>query len=144
MTATAGQILGAKLNTVPPISLVCRRDRMWRVEGTDISLTIAGQTSTGNFSFEQVTKAPGEKVIKIAASDIELHLGDGNSTDFVVVSAGTGNFLITSAGLAGQLSAEIEVMLPGITVDGKVTVAINNTNARVDESFTIGSGRKPS
>jgi hypothetical protein len=138
-TMSAGEILGATLTTVPPITLQLPKGPYVRVEGTDISLTIAGQTLSGDFSFEQVQKAPGQKVIKIAIANAELHLGDG-TTDFVVVSAGTGSFLVTPAGLAGQLSAELEVKLPGIDVDGKVTVAINNTNAAVNELFTIGSG----
>ncbi|HXG49304.1 MAG TPA: hypothetical protein VNO52_16895, partial [Methylomirabilota bacterium] len=139
-TTTAGQILGAELATSAPVELMVPAGPYLRVDGEDVTLEVAGQTLTGNFSFEQVTKQPGgQKVIKITASEVELHLGNGPE-DFVVVSEGTGTFLVTAAGLAGELSAEIEVMLPGIDVDGKVAVAINNTTVAVNEVFTIGTG----
>jgi len=43
------------------------------------------------FSFEQITKPGGPKVVKVAFNNGWLKLGDGTK-DYVVVSAGSGTF----------------------------------------------------
>ena len=51
-------------------------------------MTVFGQTLSGNFAFEQTA---GDLVI--AASEVELHLGDG-TTDFVTLTKGKGAFVV--------------------------------------------------
>ena len=118
-----------------------------RIDAEDIALTVAGQTLRGDFSFErfvkQLTAPPGQPppapqtVLKIAAANVELRLGDG-TTDFVVVTEGTGLFLISPAGFAGELSANVAVNIPGVSVGGTFKVKINNTGTDIVEEFLVG------
>ena len=118
-----------------------------RVDAQGVELEIAGQVLRGDFSFEKTTAygddhAPGggddTSILKIAANNVELRLGDG-TTDFVVVTEGTGTFIVDSSGLAGRLSAHVAVNIPGVEVGGTFVVEVNNTGHDVDETFKIGN-----
>ena len=101
-----------------------------RVEGTNVELTIAGQTLTGNAAFEQGVDADGGTVVTVALTDVSLSLGSG--TDPIVsVTNGQGAFLITDAGLAGRLSATINITVPGDAVefDGNFLVEISGCSS---------------
>ena len=52
-----------------------------------------------------------------------------------------GVFLITSAGLAGRVSADVALNIPGGNFSGNFSLAINNTNAAVSRSFTTSGTR---
>src|SRR5207248_2397081 len=60
-------------NTIP--ALILPAGPFVRIEGTNVNLTIAGQTLTGNFSFEQATRANGTPIIRVAATAVHLTLG---------------------------------------------------------------------
>ena len=108
-----------------------------RVEGNDVTLAVLGQTLGGNFAFEQVTIA-GATRTTIAASHVHLGLGDG-TTNFVEVTNGQGAFLVQPTGLAGQLSATVQVNgIPGVVFTGPFRIQINNTTAAVDQTFNVG------
>ena len=86
-----------------------------RIEGSGIEMNLGGQAIKANFSFEKSTskvvtnpnRADGvaptygaeRDVIKVAVSGLEFAIGDG-TTDFVVVSGGTGNVVLTNALMA--------------------------------------------
>src|SRR6185436_9199766 len=53
-----------------------------RVEGAGVSLAVAGQSLSGNFAIEQVTRANSTKVTRVAITNVTLSLGDG-TTNFV-------------------------------------------------------------
>ena len=86
-----------------PIVLDLPTGPFFRVEGRDIELNIFGQTLGGNFSLEQATTNLGADdaqgggddttVLRIAASDVHLGLGDG-TTDFVSLTDGSGFFVM--------------------------------------------------
>ena len=107
----------------------------FRVEATDTSLNVLGQTLSGDFAFEQVDGAlspqapagtPPPKIVRIGASNVELFIGDnGTTTGFATISddagvwltGGTGFFILTPAGLAGQIGGTITFAIPGGGVD---------------------------
>ena len=117
-----------------------------RIEGTDLRIELFGQNISGDFSFEQ-TKAAGADgivgneddttVIKIAAVNIEAGIGDG-TTDFASMEKGEGYLVINSAGIAGRMSGTIRVRIPDVTLDGKLSLAVNNTGLDVNETFSVG------
>ncbi len=108
-----------------------------RVEGTGVTLTILGQTLGGDFSFERVTGADGLPVTAIAARNVTFTLGSGSYG--VKLTHGTGAFLVTSAGIAGELSGTVALTLPaGVSFTGDFALAVNNTNAAVSTSFQVG------
>ncbi|MGH2926717.1 MAG: beta strand repeat-containing protein, partial [Solirubrobacteraceae bacterium] len=98
------------------------------VSGTGVTLTIGGQSLSGNFSFEHSDQGD-----TLTASDVSLSLGTG-STSFVTLSDGQGQFTVdgsTSAtpGLFGTLSGTVKVNVPGVAVGGTFTLTVNTTNA---------------
>ena len=48
-----------------------------RVSGTGVSLTVAGQTLTGNFTLEQTTTQSNEQVVRIGVTGLSLELRVG-------------------------------------------------------------------
>ena len=116
-----------------------------RVFGNDVQLGVFGQSLGGNFVFEQTTTAAGDSVIRIAASNVTISLGDG-TTDFVRVTNGEGVFIVTSftdasgakvSGMAGRLAATVEVVnIPGVSFVGTFEVSINTLAVAVNE--TVG------
>ena len=120
-----------------------------RVDGTGVNLTIAGQVLSGDFSFEKKVTgtAPNETTfLSIAAANIALRLGDANQ-DYVRVTNGRGALVIKKSGtgpgatnvLAGSVSAEVELLVPGVTFRGRFGVAFNNSAIDVNEPLTVGA-----
>ncbi len=143
-TASGSTFLGGKLVTVPPQPFNLVGGPFLKITGTAVKLTIAGQTLQADFGFEQVTKAPAQKIIRIAVANLQVHLGDG-TTEYVTVtqnSGDTGSFVVTPQGIAGQLAVHVTVQnIPGFGFSGDVSFAINNTTVAVNQSFTLGSGQ---
>src|SRR5581483_389615 len=72
-----------------------------RVSGTNVMLQVAGQTLTGDFSFERTSTPGGTPVVTVTFANVGLVLGGG----VVTVSKANGVFVLTSAGLAGSTAA---------------------------------------
>ena len=69
-----------------------------RISGTNVTLTVAGQTLSGDFSVEKTATAT-----TITAAKVTLKLGNG-TTDFVSLTNGNGSFVVKQGGIAGALS----------------------------------------
>ncbi len=108
-----------------------------QVNATNVQMTVAGQTLSGNFGFQSITTSAGHAVLQVAASNVTVALGDGTNA-LVDVNNGQGTFLINSAGLAGTLGGTVTVNAPGVSLRGNFQVAVNNTGAAVNESFSVG------
>ncbi len=108
-----------------------------RVSGTGVALNIAGQTLSGDFTFERTTTTLGQTV-RVGAANVTLALGDG-TRNFLSLSQGEGLFLITAAGIAGRVSAIAALQnVPGVTLSGSLAVEVNTTSADVHESLLVG------
>ena len=106
-----------------------------RVTGTNLSLTVAGQTLVGNFTFEKVTRTDGTAVVRVGAANVHITLGG-----VVAVTNGTGFFLITPSGIAGQVSASVALTgITGVSFSGTFGLAINNTASEIDERIQVGA-----
>ncbi len=103
---------------------------------TPATLTVLGQTLSGNFALERVTNPAGEVRVRIAVTNAKLSLGDG-MTEFVSVTNGSGFFVLSPAGTAGTLSGTVGLNVPGVTFTGAFSVSLNNTAAAVDESIVV-------
>ncbi|HRA75297.1 MAG TPA: hypothetical protein PLE12_03570, partial [Propionicimonas sp.] len=109
-------------------SLDVRAGPYLRLAGTGITLTVLGQTLRGDLAIEQ---AAGTTTL--AFSDVSLRLGDGSS-DLVLLSGGTGSFTTSATGLGGQLQVSVALTLPGVTLTGAVSLAVDTAT----NSFRIG------
>ena len=117
------------------IRLVLPAGKFLRLEGTEIDLTVAGQTLTGNFAFEQKTKPNGQRVVVVAVTDAQLNLGDG----LAVATITEGALVITPTGIGGKLSATVDMDLGNALVldDARANIEINNTNAIIRDSIVV-------
>ena len=111
-----------------------------QVTGTGVSLQVAGQTLTGNFSFQQQNAADGTPVVTVAVSSVVLNLGDGTN-NFVTITVAQGTFLLTSAGLAGQVTAGFTLGVPAganLTLSAStIQLDINTGATAVDEQVNV-------
>ncbi|GIX50067.1 MAG: hypothetical protein KatS3mg132_261 [Limisphaera sp.] len=109
-----------------------------RVSGTGVTLTVQGIGLSGDFGFERrQTTTGGEWVVTVAASNLSLQFG-GVAPNLLVVSNGTGAFLLTAQGLAGTASAAVTLNASGVTLSGSFVVQINDAAVAVNETVTVG------
>ena len=114
-----------------------------------VTVSVLGQSLTGIFSFQRATTtgaantSSSSTVIKIAASDVNLTLGEGGIG--VQVTGGSGLLLIESDGVAGQISAGVTINLgSAATASAQLVTVTFNTLASagapeaVDAQFTVG------
>ena len=148
-----GSFAGTVAFTVPNVSLsgsltvevdTRAATRHLRVVGTDVLLTVAGQVLRADVSFEQATAAGGGTMVKVAIAStaghplLSLTAGGAN---VLVVTAATGQLLLTSAGIAGSLVVStFALTIPGgttLTAD-ELRVDVSTVRAPVTETFVLG------
>ena len=108
-----------------------------RLEANDVELTVAGQTLTGDFSFERTTNEDGQQVIRVGIADLSFALVAGGK-EVVSLSNGTGNILLVTGGMAARISGTVALNVPGVTFGGTLTLELNTTTAVVNEVFKVG------
>jgi DNA/RNA endonuclease G (NUC1) len=115
-----------------------------RVSADDATLTYtpsggSAQTLSGDFSLEAST-AGGSPVVVVSAHDAGMTLSAGGEA-LVEVTNASGAFLITTAGIAGSLSATVEAAAGAdFSLEGRFGVELNSTGAAVDLEATVGTG----
>lgn len=87
-----------------------------QVTGTGVTLTFLGAGLTGDFAFEQKTTQAGRRVIKVSAANVGFSFG----TSLLSANNGSGVFVITDAGIAGE---------------GQITVAVNAFGTGFSHTF---------
>ena len=108
-----------------------------RVEATGARLTVSDQSLSGDFAFEQTTTSAGASVVRVAASNVSMSLGDG-TTAFVAVAGGRGVIVLTGAGAAGTLAGAVAVNVPQVSLSGAFHVDVNTLGSAVDQTVTSG------
>jgi len=116
-----GSNLRAGLNT---ISLP--KGPFLRVAGEDITLTVLGQTLTGNFAFEQMTTEAGQKVIRVGVSKVGLEITTDDQP-ILVLSNGVGSLLITPGGIAGELKIDAALNIPNFNFSASFGLAFEQS-----------------
>ena len=99
--------------------------------GHGLTLSVAGQTLTGDFTF---TSAPGAVTITLA--NVSLGLGNG-TTNFVNVSNGSRSLTLVGSssstgnqgGIYGEFGATVAIDVPGVAFSGTLQVEFNTTGA---------------
>ena len=101
-----------------------------KVAATGVVLSIAGQTLTGDVSFEQGTTAT---VLK--ASNLALSLGGG----VVTLENGNGTFTFgtgTPKTMTGNISGTVALHVPGVELSGTLALEVNTATPKVALSGT--------
>jgi len=122
-------------------------------DGTEHSTTIAvGGIGAGSLTLVDPLPGPaasgrdvrsGEQVIRVGLSQVGIDIGDGT----VVVSGGTGVFVITGQGVAGEITAAVALTVPGIdfnaAIGAKVRIKLGGkTLTRQVEGGGVGQGNQ--
>ena len=110
-------------------------DKVTQFQALNTTLSLLGQTLTGNFAVDQATDARGARDIRIAASGVSLTLGDAP----ISVSNGQGSLIVAGSGVAGQFSADVTTSIPNVTFNGNFGLAINTTGTAVNQVLTAGN-----
>ncbi|MDA8439896.1 MAG: hypothetical protein M0Z51_13690, partial [Propionibacterium sp.] len=118
-----------------------------RIAGTGLTLTVAGQSLQGDVGIEQTTSYGPDgiagtlddtTVVRVALANVSVHLGSGTSG--LSLTGGSGAFIASAAGVAGQFSGTVSLTgVPGVSLSATITAAFNTTGAEVKNSLPIGS-----
>jgi hypothetical protein len=110
-----------------------------RIEGIGLGLAVSGLSISGDFSFEQLTRPDGQRLMRLGMLNVTIALGDPASP-LVRVINGTGKLLLSPAGVAGEIGGTLSLNIGGaVTFTGQIVAAINTTPAAVHQSFTAGT-----
>ncbi len=107
-----------------------------RVDTVGTVLSILNSDLTGNFSYEQKTTGDGDEVVSVAVTNASMSLKQGG-TNLMTLTGGAGYFIFSDGGMAGTASGTITESLGFLTMSGTLSLAINNTDAAVNESYTL-------
>lgn len=112
-----------------------------QIQGDDVVVELLGIGLTGDFYFEnRETDTGGERVITVAANDVNFIMGD-LGTDLVTLSNGSGFFLITDDGMAGEATIDYAVDVFGLAAaSGTGTLVVNQLAVPVNEDVDFISG----
>ncbi|HEY1684279.1 MAG TPA: hypothetical protein VGG19_05925, partial [Tepidisphaeraceae bacterium] len=126
----SGSAIGTvMLNGVPDVSLsgtvsLDFTPSSLSVTGTDMNLSVLGQTLSGDFSFSD----NGDGTIKVGVDHLNLSLAGG----VVSVTDGSGDFEIGSEGaekgIKGTASAQVAINVPDVSFASDLSLNIDTTN----------------
>nr|NLI49984.1 hypothetical protein [Propionibacterium sp.] len=117
-----------------------------RFEATGAELTVRGQRIAGDVSFEKATDygtdgVPGGS--GAAADTAALRLAVANASlslaGLVTLSRGSAQLLLTAAGLAGRITGDVALTVPGVSFSGALGLDLNTTGGAIDATFSVGS-----
>ena len=108
-----------------------------RVEATEVTVTLVGQSLTANVLVERRTTAGGMPVTVVALSALDLALGAGPYG--ARITGGSGLLVVGASGVAGRISGTIAVTLPaGTSLSGALSLAVNTGTTAVSTSVVLG------
>ncbi|MDB4362493.1 hypothetical protein N9Z46_10235, partial [Akkermansiaceae bacterium] len=113
-----------------------------RLNVTGATIAVAGQSIMGDFSFEQVTNPVEDtSIIRVAVANAAISLGTADAG--LRLTEGRGLFLLTSYGVAAEISARVEILpSDALRIEGQLTLQINTTGNAIDEDFRVGAATR--
>ena len=100
-----------------------------QLSGTGATIGFLGVTLTGNFTLKQDTAVSGRQLIAVTANSVNFNFG----TSIVTLTNGSGDFLITDDGIAGQGQITAAVNAFGGGFSHTFQWSFNTTGGPVDE-----------
>ncbi len=108
------------------------------VQALGLEVSIAGQTLRGDFTFTKSgytlggSGAVDEGTIVVTAANVSLELGG-----VVSLTNGAGTLVATAAGIAADLSVDVAVTIPGVSLGAGLRLKINTTGAAVSTNGLV-------
>ena len=109
------------------------------VTGVDLQVSVLGQTFSGDLAFARTAAG-----LTVTAENVTLVLRDG-ATAIASLTDGAGEIQLGSSGVAAVISGTVALTLPGVSVSGALTLAVNTTGSAVafDAAGTTLDGTLP-
>ena len=107
-----------------PTNLTLTADTAVSVVGTGLSLTIAGQTLTGDLTVTRSVDAAGRSTLTLVGQNLRLVLGSGAST-VTLTQNGAATLVLTPSGMTADLGVDVAVSVPNVAVTGTVTLHVD-------------------
>ena len=102
------------------------------------SLSLLGQTLSGEFLFRQSDQRGGAGAVRMGATNVSLNFGTGGAT-LLSVTNGHGALLLEAGALAGEFGGDVALNVPDVNFSGNLEIAINTGGAAVNEMISVGS-----
>ena len=96
-----------------------------RVEGSGITLTVGGQSVSGDITFTQSGSGATATTI-VSLANITAGFGDGTTT-FVALSNGSGTLTLDTTGMTGNLVGIVTVSVPDLALTGTLALSVTAT-----------------
>ena len=125
-----------------PLTLSLPGGPYLRFEATGFVLTVLGQTISGDVSFERATApipagspsgTPAPTVVRVALANVSVSMAGVLS-----LRNGSALLVVAPAGLAGSISGDLALTVPGVSLGGTLALEVNTTGAKVEQTFTVG------
>ena len=125
-----------------PLTLSLPGGPYLRFEATGFVLTVLGQTISGDVSFERASApipagspsgTPAPTVVRVALANVSVSIAGVLS-----LRNGSALLVVAPAGLAGSISGDLALTVPGVSLGGTLALEVNTTGAKVEQTFTVG------
>ncbi|MGH2929352.1 MAG: hypothetical protein ACRDL8_14210, partial [Solirubrobacteraceae bacterium] len=108
-------------------------------QATDATISVAGQTLTGNLAVIAATSAAGDSIVEVGISDGSLELGAGTGgAPLLAVTEAAGALFIEPSGMAGSLTGKVALNVPDVKLIGTLAIQVNTGAAPVADSIAVG------
>ena len=134
---------GTAVSVVAPAGPYLRVELRGIDANTPATLSVAGQTLSGHFDFEQrsTVGARASSVLTVAFAGVSLNLGPAGNP-ILSATNGQGLFVLGSGGLAGEASADVALAVgTGVSLTGTLKIAINNTASDAFHAMDVNGQR---
>ncbi|MDF2434916.1 MAG: large repetitive protein, partial [Mucilaginibacter sp.] len=131
-TGTASEVKDSLTVGGSTVSLDVPAGQFARFAGTGLTLTIAGQTLSGDVTISAGRDAHGQPAAELTLANVTAAFGGTAASPFMTLTqtSAPGQLELTSAGIAGQITVGVSVTgVPGLTLGGTFGLAVNTTSA---------------
>lgn len=114
-----------------------------RIEAIGATFSLLGNDGvniSGDFSYEQYETDDGDPVVKVAAENAAVTLGDASNANLLSLTNANGYFYFNEDGMAGSAEGTLAANVADIvSLTGTFALLINTTSEDVEEDFTINA-----
>ncbi|MEA2959558.1 MAG: large repetitive protein, partial [Alphaproteobacteria bacterium] len=120
--------LSVAVNTTPSASGDLPAGPYARVEVSGLAVSTGSGTLTADLAFENAGA-----VVRVAIAN-----GAFAFAPVIALTGGHGYAVLSGSGIAAQLGGTIVLSVPGVTLDGALTLAVNTTGSHATQAFSVG------
>ena len=108
-----------------------------RIEGSGLEFSFQGQLIRGDFVFEKAVSA-GRRSSGSSPGTSARRSGTASRASSPFAN-GTGALVLKAGGFGGELSGNVTVAVPGVTLTGQFAIAINTSGSAITDTIAYGA-----